>query len=68
MMNETVILRKPVEHWPGNAEGEIVLAFVPENKYTPFVTWFYNAERDFFCQGHYHQELAPALRDWEKRK
>lgn len=45
----------------------VILCVIPENTATPFVTWYYNAQRHAALMGHYHKELAPALDEYRQR-
>lgn len=45
----------------------VILVFLPHNTVTPFVTWAENTETRATFWGHYHRDIAAAVRDFEER-
>jgi hypothetical protein len=73
-MDQVFILEKSgtIQHAPDGNREEIVLCFLPENTFTPFVTWVQFSSPDGKTvlgrfHGDYHRKLKTALAAFEKR-
>jgi len=72
-MDQVFILEKSaaIQHAPDGNKEEVVLCFLPENSFTPFVTWLQFSTSDGKVlgryHGDYHRKLRPALEAFEKR-
>lgn len=63
-------MRRPLPDREGMVRCEIVLAYLPHNSITPFVTWQANTDKyKSTYWGHYFRsdEAAAAIADFEKR-
>ena len=45
----------------------IVLAKLPDNEITPFVTWIYNSQTGGYSAGHYFKNIEEAVTDYKTR-
>jgi uncharacterized protein CbrC (UPF0167 family) len=63
-----IFARRPIDDNPENDYLDIVLARSPG--YQPWVTWLHNKSLGAHCYvaGHYHSDLAEAVRDYETRR
>ena len=52
----------PLDHYL-----KTVVAFLPHNDCTPFVTWLHNIECGGYFSGNYHKTLIEAAKDFEGR-
>jgi hypothetical protein len=62
-------MRRTLPQTNGQMAAEIVLAHLPHNTITPFVTWQRNIEDGSTYWGHYFgpNEFENAFADWQKR-
>jgi hypothetical protein len=52
---------------PKDSYLDIVLAYLPNNKITPYVTWIYNHSDGGFHEGHYYQWINTAIAEFLER-
>ena len=52
---------------PSGDDCEVVLAFLPHNSVTPFVTWVKRLDDAATFWGHYYQNLAAAVEGFNER-
>lgn len=62
-----IVLHEPYSGHISDDFLEKVLAFLPDNTTTPWVTWLYNKQTDGLVDGHYFERLYPALSDYIER-
>jgi len=62
-----VIGIKPYSDNSADGYLDIVLAYLPTNKLTPYVTWIYNHSDKGFHEGHYHERINDAIPEFLMR-
>ena len=66
-LNAKTLKKKPYSKNPQGAFLKIVLCFLPENEFTPYVTWVLNERTQELFWGHYHESRIQAEADFDKR-
>jgi len=62
-----IIAIKSYSNNPVDSYLNIVLAYLPTNKLTPYVTWIYNQTDNGFHEGHYHERINDAIPEFLMR-
>ena len=65
--DKCIIGIKPYTNNTGDDYLNTVLAYLPTNRITPYVTWIYNIEDKGFFWGHYHQRINDAIPEFLMR-
>lgn len=67
--NAQILLIRPYSVHPDDWYLSIVLAQLPDNDITPYVTWGCNVSfgDTRFFEGHYYKDKWEAFEDWKKR-
>jgi hypothetical protein len=52
---------------PRNEDSEIVIAFLPDNQMTPWVTWVRGKLDGGYYWGHYYRDASQAWADFSMR-
>lgn len=65
--DKKILARKPYSAHEGDEHLEIVLAELPHNTVTPFVTWGFNKQNNGYFWGHYFSSKQKALDDFNAR-
>jgi hypothetical protein len=67
-MEKQIIYRKPFSTHPNDWYLSVVMAYLPHNEITPYVTWLSNSSfKEYECEGHYFKNRKDAEKDFLER-